>query len=71
MSLLWHRLEFPPDLDPDAVLGFVRSLGARGRHGMFNESRPIVFEVSADAAGYGWRLGADERDAQPVLRQLR
>ena len=71
MSVVWHRLDFPPDLDGDAVVAFARSLGARGRHGLWNTARPIIFEVTATAEGYEWRLGVDDRDAPPVLRQLR
>lgn len=71
MSVSWHRLQFPPDLEADAVVGFIRSLGSRGRHGLFNASRPVIFEVTATAAGYEWRLGVDDRDSPPVLRHLR
>ncbi len=71
MSVSWHRLDFPPELDASAVVEFVRSLGSRGRHGMFKVARPVIFEVTATAAGYEWRLGIDDRDAPPVLRQLR
>jgi len=71
MSVVWHRIEFPPDLEADAVVGFVRSLAARGRHGLWNQARPIIFEVTSTAAGVEWRVGVDDRDLAPVLRQLR
>jgi hypothetical protein len=71
VSVAWHRLEFSPELDGDAVVGFLRSLGARGRHGLWNTARPVIFEVTATAGGYEWRIGIDDRGAPPVLRQLR
>ena len=71
MTLRWHRLHFPSTLDGDDVLGFVRTLAMRPRHGLLQQARPLVFEVVGTPDSIGWRLGIDPTESAAVLAQLR
>jgi hypothetical protein len=71
MILTWFELQFPRDLTSDAVLNFTRSLAVRPRHGLLQQSEPVVFEVCRGDGQLRWFLGLRERETRAVLAQLR
>lgn len=71
MSRLLFRLDFPEGLGVEAVVSFMRSLGARSRHGWLRVADPVTFEVLMAGGQLRWLLGVEHREAQQVLAGLR
>lgn len=71
MSLVWHRLRFPKDLQPEAVVSLMRTLAMRPRTGLLRVSSPVVFELTLTATGATWWLGTEEHQVDWLLNQLR
>src|SRR5690348_6779163 len=70
-SYEWHRLVFPAQLEADPVVGFVRGLAVRPRHGLPMISLPIIVEVDGSNHRLTWRLGLPSSEANQVLSLLR
>lgn len=70
-DLRWFELTFPTSLDPDVVVGFMRSLAARSRRGWLGRGRAITFEIETHGRDWQWRIGIPEHDVSPVIQQLR
>ncbi|HVV71949.1 MAG TPA: hypothetical protein VHI52_10690, partial [Verrucomicrobiae bacterium] len=70
MNLDWYELEFPPELPPEPLLQFMRSLAARARRGLLMLPDPLIIEVEGAGGRLTWRLGITEREAEQVLGTL-
>jgi hypothetical protein len=70
-ALRWYGLRFPRDLDPDAVVGFVRTLAMRPRRGLLGTTDPVVFQLTATPGTTSWSVAVSDRQEPWLLAQLR